>query len=137
MAKEFKKGQMVIHFSNWDGKGTWCFTRAVVKSCGNVKMTLQNAETGDMMGTNFFPDTRRTYTSKWNGEEITQNYRYFTTTDMTDDEAHELCIKAAEIFLADERRHYDNCLAQGNGAAYDAAINREIAKLHEPRSLKR
>lgn len=137
MAKEFKKGQVVIHFSNYDSKGTWSWTRAVVKSCGNVKMTLENAETGAMMGANFFPDSRRTYIINWKGEEFIKNYAYFTLADMTDAEAHSIAVGAAMIYLADQRKHYAACLAQGNGAGYDAAINKEAAQLHEPRSLKR
>lgn len=135
--KAFKKNQVVIHFSNLDGKGTWSFTRAVVKSCGNVKMTLENAETGAMMGTNFRPDAERTYTRTWEGKSVTHNWTHFTLPDMSDAEAHSVCIGAAIIYLADQNAHFDHCLAQGNGAAYDASINKQRAELHEPRSIKR
>lgn len=135
--KAFKKNQVVIHFANLDGKGTWGFTRAVVKSCGNVKMTLENAETGAMMGTNFRPDAERTYTRNWEGKSVTHNWTHFTLADMSDEVAHSICIGAAIIYLADQNAHFDRCLSQGNGAAYDASINKQRAELHEPRSIKR
>lgn len=137
MTKEFKKGQAVIHFHTYDGKGTWRFTRAIVVSCGAKKMTLKNAETSAMMGCNFRPDSSRTYTTIWKGQEFVQNYGHFTLADMTDDEAHAVCIEAAKIELVDKNAHYDKCLAGGHGAGYDAAINKERAELHEPRSMKR
>jgi len=134
MSKEFKKGQAVIHFSNWDSKGTWYFRRAIVKSCGAKQMTLEAVDSGEMMGCNFRPNSDTHYTLTWQGQERTAQHSACTMADMTDEEAHAVCIRMAEGTLAQEREHFANCLKRNAGAGYDNAIKRKQAELHEPRS---
>ena len=134
--KAFKKGQTVIHFNSYDRKGTWCFTRAVVKSCGAKKMTLENAETGEMMGCDFAPNADTTYQQTWKGETISVNHTHFTLADMTDEEAHALCLEHARLQILDENTRFDRCISGSNNQLYIDAIERNRAELHEPRSMK-
>lgn len=135
--KEFKKGQPVVHFMSYDRKGTWTFTRATVQSCGEKQMTLVNTETGEMMGRNFRPNSVRTYTQNYGGQEHTQQYRDVTMADMTDEQAHKMCLELASVELAAERTHYSNCLARSTSGQYTKAIEKSLSELHEPRSMKR
>lgn len=132
---EFKKGQTVIHFSSEDYKGTVSFTRALVKSCGKVKMTLENAETGVMMGTNFRPDTSRFVETTYKGKTIQNWYNDLTMSDMTDDEAVAMCLELAAAELA---RNLVNLNLKLTSDAYNHdAVRESIAALHEPRAVKR
>lgn len=136
--KAFKKGQNVIHFADWDRQGTWVFIRAIVKSCGSVRMTLENAETGVMMGNHFQPDAETTLSRTWQGETIIQNRSHFTLADMTDDEAHAICLKHGALTIADEQTHFNGCVERhADNPSYCAVIENKRAALHEPRSLKR
>lgn len=136
MGKEFKKGQVVVCFCNYDSKGTWTWRRALVISCGAKRMHLQDVTTGQNMGADFRPNSSRTYSSTWQGNTVVQNYRHFTLADMSDAEAHQVALEAAAIYLDDQRAHYARCLAQGSGRAYDASIQRNLDALHEPRVIK-
>lgn len=135
--KAFKKNQTVIHFMNGDSKGTWLWTRSIVKSCGAKRMTLEHAETGEMMGCNYRPDAEKTYSREWNGEVIVQNWGHFTLPDMSDEEAVAVCLERGAATLVAENEHYDRCLAGGHGEAYDKVIHQSRAALHEPRAMKR
>jgi len=135
--KAFNKGQAVIHFAYYDRKGTWCFTRAIVKSCGAKKMTLENADTGVMMGNNFEPNADTTYEVTWQGVSSVRAKLSFTLADMPDEEAHATCLKHAALELIDLHEHFDGCIERSTDERYSAAIERSRAELHEPRSLKR
>ena len=135
--KEFKKGQQVVHFASYDRKGTWSFTRATVQSCGEKQMTLVNSETGVMMGRQFRPNSERTYEQNYGGKVIVQNWRDVTMADMTDEEAHAMCLELAAVELEAERQHFARCLATSTSEGYTKAIEKSQAELHEPRSMKR
>lgn len=138
MSKEFKKGQKVVVFSSWDGKGTWTYTRAVVKSCGVKQMTLLNAATEEMMGNHFAPNSEKTYSINWQGKVIVKNHTHFTMADMTEDEAISVCLEAAKAYLAEKNEHYDECIARNaDKESYCNSINRDRAELHEPRAVSR
>lgn len=135
--KAFKKGQAVIHFQCYDRKGTWCFTRAVVKSCGNKKMTLEHAETGAMMGCNFRPDAEKTYEQVWKGETTIRNWGHFTLADMSDEEAIAVCLERGAMTVVDQHAHYDQRETTSEDAGYLAALAKGRAEIHEPRAMKR
>lgn len=136
MAKEFKKGQLVINFSSYDGKGTWGWTRAVVKSCGNVKMTLENAETGAMMGNNFRPDSAQSYDVTWKGEVSTNWHNDVTLPDMGDDEATAKCLELAAAYLERQVAMNNRKLTMPDVYSTEG-VKQTLASLHEPRAIKR
>ncbi|MNE47950.1 hypothetical protein D3C77_13380 [compost metagenome] len=134
MSKEFKKGQEVVYFHDWDRKGTWFFRRAVVMSCGAKKMTLAALDGGEMMGRNFRPDSTHLYTVPYQGKQYERQHADCTLPTMSDEEAHAMCIKLAEGTLAQERRHYEMCISGNHGEAYTNSMRRDLALLHEARS---
>lgn len=120
MTKAFKKGDLVTYINDWDRKGTVTFRHAIVYSCGMKQMVLTDAETGEEMGRNFRPQIG----------EITGTF-----PRMSDDEARAAGIRLAEVILANERAHFERCLERGHGAAYDAAVRKDLDALHEPRAI--
>lgn len=138
MSKEFKKDQVVVTFSSHDGKGTWKYSRAVVKSCGAKKMTLIDEATSAMMGSNFKPNSDRTYEVSFEGKTTVKNYTHFTLADMSDEEAVAVCIEAAKTQLLDENNRYDECIKNNaESVHYCKSIEEARAELHEPRAIKR
>ena len=138
MSKEFKKDQVVVTFSSVDHKGTWKYTRAVVKSCGAKKMTLINAETGAMMGSNFQPNSARTSVVSYEGKEVVQNLSCFTLADMSDEEAVLVCLEHAALTIADKNASFDECIkSNASNEGYCKNIEENRAELHEPRAIKR
>lgn len=135
--KAFTKGQTVIHFADYDRKGTWIYTRAIVKSCGVQKMTLENAETGVMMGRDFEPNADRTYEITFQGVTSIRNNTNFTLADMTDAEAEAVCLAHGALTVIDQQAHYEKCGTTSDHAGYLAAIAKARAEIHEPRALKR
>lgn len=138
MSKEFTKGQVVIRFASLDHKGTWGFTRAIVGSCGAKQMTLSIQATGQLMGRTFEPNSKTTYVNTFQGVTYIRNHTGFTMADMSDEEAHAVCIKHAELQLATERAHFASRIAEhADDAGYVAAIKKLEAQLHEAQSIKR
>lgn len=137
MSKEFKKDQVVIHFSSWDRKGTWCFTRAIVGSCGAKQMTLRNAVTGEMMGCHFRPDSKNEYTYVFQGKEGVNYWNDVTKPDMSDEDASALCLEFAAAELIRERAKFEHSIATSDSVGYTKATEKAFSELHEPRSLKR
>lgn len=138
MSKEFKKDQVVVTFSSYDGLGTWKYSRAVVKSCGAKKMTLLDEATGVMMGSNFKPNSDRTYEVTFEGKTTVKSYTYFTLADMSDEEAVAVCLEAARIYLLEKNATYDECIKNNASSThYCKSIEDDRADLHEPRAIKR
>ena len=135
--KEFKKGQTVIYFASWDRKGTWYFKRALVKSCGAQQMTLLELSTEKMMGCNFRPNSMSVREYVYQGVAGVSHYSDCTKADMTDEEAHALCLEFAAAELVRERAHIERCIAQSETAGYTKAMEKKLAELHEPRSMQR
>jgi hypothetical protein len=136
--KAFKKGQIVIHFSDWDSKGTWSYTRAVVMSCGVKQMTLVNADTGVMMGRHFHPGADVTWTQVWAGAEITRQRTAITLPDLADEEAHAMALEFAKAHMAHERAEYERLIAtHPDNPRYIAAVRKDLAELHAAEAFKR
>lgn len=140
--KAFKKGEEVVCISKYDDRSFY-FTRAIVQSCGKVKMTLSNKETGAMMGCDFCP--AEGFVSRFFSQQFTENDRpvwhaitFGTFKNMTDDEAVAACEMFAETYrvyqigvhLRNAERHeqeYNN----GNESAYSKGQRADAAKLSE------
>lgn len=135
MAKAFKKGQFAIYFISADGKGTFNWTRALVKSCGEKKMTLENAETGDMMGSNFRPDHSQNYEINYKGETHVKWYVDVATPDMDDASAERTALELAAAYLVREKAQLESKI--GNTVYNQEGVLESLASLHEPRAVKR
>ena len=135
MAKAFKKGQLAIYFMSLDGKGTFIWTRALVKSCGEKKMTLENAETGAMMGSNFRPTHSQSYQTTYQGEVHTSWYSDVTLPDMDDEAAQRTALELAAAYLVRQKAMMESKLT--SDVYNHDAVRESMAALHEPRAEKR
>lgn len=129
--KAFKKGEKVTYIASWDNKGTFCFQQAIVESCGTKQMVLRHAETGELMGRLFRPEIGIPHSSS-------VRHSSGTFKGMSDEEAREVCLQEAAIYLRWNRESIQNGIASAApGASYAKALERELAKLHEPEAIKR
>ena len=90
MAKAFTKGQEVTLISNWDGKGTFSYTHAIVYSCGQKQMILTDAMNNKELGRNFKPVMGEFY------------YTGAVFPRMSDERAIAVACEAASNFLKEE-----------------------------------
>lgn len=130
----FKKGDLVTYIADWDRAGTVYYRQAVVFSCGKKQMVLTDAESGKEMGRHFKPAIGALETT-YNGNCATLPGGTFPRMDK--DQAEAACLAVAAEILAYENARFARCLAGGHGEGYDAAIRKDIAKLHEPRAIDR
>ena len=137
MTKAFRKGQEVTHIQNWDNKGTFTYTHAIVYSCGTKQMVLTDAANGREMGRHYQPELGRLEASVMDRDGV--EYQLLpggTFPRMTDEEAEAACLLAAANRNEHYREHYE-ALKLGYWAQDPAVMDREIAALHEPRALNR
>lgn len=109
--KAFKKNELAVYV-RYDNK-TFNFRRVEVVSCGEKRMTLKDATTGEMLGSDFDPMVgfgSPRYSAEWmaanfaNGRPVHHMFRSATFKDMTNVEATELCQKLTAEFNAWEAR---------------------------------
>lgn len=123
MAKAFTKGDLVHYVSEWDRKGTVVIRPAIVHSCGAKRMILIDAETGQEMGRRFKPVRA-------------ERGKCGTFPRMDADEIEAVAMEAAQAFLDAETKRLLHCrdvVGETAGAAYRAAIQKDLDALHEPR----
>lgn len=114
MAKEFKKGEAVTLVRNWNSKGEFAVTAAIVYSCGAKQMVLTDAETGYELGRNFLP-TEKQYS------------RALVLKAGVDAQA--VALECAKKFIADEIAEYERRLTINHPdftPSYKAAIARHM-----------
>lgn len=90
MKAAFTKGQVVIQVASVDGKGTFSWSRAIVKSCGKKQMTLCHPVTGAMLGNHFRPE---------HGVDIANGQSYGVVADMTDEQADKYTMTIAQLYV--------------------------------------
>jgi hypothetical protein len=119
MNTEFKKGDKVFIFGNWDGKGTFHYEAAIIHSAGEQIIRLQD-ENGVLFNEAFY--------KKFLG----QKEHIIKRQDVTDIQAH--ILPYAQRFLIDRATELEGCiLRHKNHPDYIAAMNKQLAALHEPR----
>lgn len=111
----FTKGQRVNLIRNWDGKGTFFVTSAVVYSCGKKKMVLTNEKTGEELGRNFLPSRFQ--------------YNFALVVDVSED-ANAVAAEQAALFIEYEIARYERILSNPavGSAAYIKAIEEDLKK---------
>lgn len=128
MANGFRKGELVTYINDWDRKGTFSYTHAVVFSCGKKQMVLTDAVSGKELGRHFQP-----VIGIYN-EQVPAA----TFPRLTDEKAEEICRNFGERFNAINKANYERCIANHvNNAGYCKAIQEDIDQLHEPRAINR
>lgn len=144
--KDFTKGQKVIHISLYNRNGAFTFTRAIVQSCGKKQMTLLNEKTGEMMGRNFCPlegfKSVHHDIEAWAAKDNRPMHHVCqsgTFRDMSDEEAHALCLKLSAEWIAADLVRLERCKASSNHQAYINSIQRDIdiLKAETPRAIQR
>lgn len=129
--KAFKKGESAIFIGNWDGESVFYFRRVIVKSCGKVRMTLEDAATGEMMGADFEPSEGFTckmgFCDKSRGD-FRKDFMFCsvgTFKDMTDEEASAICLQLAIEYKQHMLDTYQTQAKRDpNSTAYNASIMR-------------
>ena len=138
MAKAaFKKGQEVTLITNWDSKGTFAYTHAVVYSCGQKQMVLTDAGNGREMGRNFAPAPGRLQAGI--EEKGGVAYHYLpggTFPRMTDEEAEAACLQAGAAHNAYYAAYWEELKTKAWAHAPEV-MDKEIAALHEPCAVNR
>lgn len=148
--KAFKKGETAIHIGSWNGANTFYFQRVKVESCGAKKMTLSSAETGAMLGCDFYPglgfgshmiiDWEKACPSDCPRHHVV---RSGTFKDMTDEQAEALCLELAASFLAYELKNLKSVVEkhveQYGEDGYFRSMSKKIAELEamSPAAFKR
>lgn len=129
MAGIFKKGERVTYVADWDSRGTFYFIQAFVHSCGGKKVVLYNAETQQLLGRHFRPEIG---IIQGVGRQTNGIFK-----QMSDDEAHAVCLAEAASYLAWRRQTIaDSIEKSASGSLYAKAMEKQLAELHEPMSMK-
>ena len=148
MAKTFKKGETAVHICCWDGEATFAFRRVMVESCGVKNMTLSDVETGQMLGSHFYPGlgfgSHRTNVDAFliDGRPAHHLVRGGTFKDMTDAEAEAMCLELAASFRAYEIKRLTGILdkhaEQYGEDAYYRTMRKKLARLENlsPAAIK-
>lgn len=143
-AKAFKKGEIVTYVGIYSREtGAFYFRTCVVMSCGAKRMTLADATTGKMLGSDFCPLEGFASLYHRQLENDTRPacvfYGHGTFKHMADADAERFCLECSALWIEAERQHIAACIARdGASAGYVAAMQAKQAAFAEcaPSAIK-
>lgn len=124
--KAFEKGQQVILINDYDSKGTVTIRKAVVRSCGEKRMTLVDETTGNCLGRDFEP-VEGSLSMVRDGCFVKMAGGTFLRVE--DKIAEAMAVKVAQSIIDYEKARYTKIL-EGGESQY---IQDALARIHEPR----
>lgn len=125
--KQFKKGDKVTVFSDWDSRGTIKATQCIVLSCGKKQMTLALESTGENSGRNYRPS--------YNFDHSIYRDGTLVVSRLEGDELQAAGMDLADDYLEDARFAAHFKILNPNYT--EAFILQYLRELHEPRVIIR